>query len=256
MITFYDFDVPAMPSGLVFLGSKTAQRDNSAADNSTPLNDLLDTSGNPITLQEGDLVVAFHVQTDQGSALQGNLIAAEMKDPTYSDAMTSEIWVNDTYDVAIFVAYKLMGSTPDTTMVLKGAEDTNGGHGVVLMAFRGAHATPFEATYGTASDIGSSSSSIDPASVTPSAAGSFVLVFGAFAQDTPQATAPSQPSDLSSTTNEWVALASTSGGNEYAMGVGMKKDWTSGAFNPAAWTGTNIGTSATWAAVTLVLKPA
>lgn len=248
MIYFSDFSTAEVTG--FFLGSKVEEQHSSPSDSLVSLTDIKNASDANVSLQEGDLIVAFHAQSSGGGTAQ-DVFKDDMKDPSYSDAMTEAVGYYTTNpDVTIFVSYKFMGSTPDTTMTFKGPEDTVNAACVVIMAFRGAHATPFEATYSTATGL---STATDPPAITPATSGCIILVMGAASDNV--ATAPTLPGDLSSGTNKFRTVLSPET-NDCVLAVGMKEDWTSGSFDPTSWG--NMGTSAPWpwAAATLVLKPA
>lgn len=158
-------------------------------------------------------------------------------------------------DTNLALYYKVMGASPDTSFVAVGPTGNNNGTIGVAFAFRGIDPAVLDIAFVAASHSagGTATTNPNPPSITPSSAGAWVAVVGAGAAAV--GGAYSTPSDLSSTTNHF-----RSGNHaetiDIALGLGIKTDWSSGAFDPAAWTGGVSNAGDSWRAFVIALKPA
>lgn len=194
----------------------------------------------------GDLVIVYF---GAGSLSDINLIVSG-----YTEIV--ELYSNDTYDTNLVVARKFMGATPDTSFTLTipsgntsptGTLDNAGA--VAVQVWRGVDSvTPLDVTQTT--DAGTDTVLCDPPAITPTTSGAIIVSGGAGGHSRgPLATYSS--SDLT-------AFLSAAGndGNDVTIGLGYRV-WTSGSFNPAAFTFSAIDSASfSWAAVTLALRPA
>lgn len=158
---------------------------------------------------------------------------------------------NDITDTNLTVGYKFMGSTPDTVASLT-TDGTVGGVdnavGFLVQVWRNVDAiTPMDVSATSATGI--DSVLCDPPSIAPITFGSVIVSGGAGAHRFGSGTFSS--SDLTD-------FRSAVGVDTYDLTIGGGyKQWTGGAFNPAAFTfsGTDA-TTYSWAAATLALRPA
>lgn len=161
----------------------------------------------------------------------------------------SELYANDTYDTNLRAAWKFADATGQDNTINYSSDAVSGDAGAALVfAFSGvSQSSPLDVTPVTAS--GTNGGQPDPGAITPATAGSSVLVIGAAALNSVSDLVPTGLSDTISrqgpaSTNRIVVAGGTSA-------------WTSGALDPAAWTGGGgASASASWAAVTLALRPA
>lgn len=197
------------------------------------------TGGLAASASAGDLVVVYF---GTGSTVDRDLVVSG-----YTEV--AEIYANDTVDTNLVVAYKFMGPVPDTTFVLTGGTlDTLDAGAVAVQVWRNVNpTTPMDVTGTTAT--GTNSVLCNPPAITPTTAGAYIVAGGAGGHNAGAQTFSS--SDLD-------GFISSGGNatNDATIGLGYKK-WTTGSFNPAAFTfsGTS-STSYSWAAVTLALRPA
>lgn len=150
------------------------------------------------------------------------------------------------FSSSLRVAYKIMGGTPDTTTTFGPTGDAADGGAMAIHVYRGVDTTtPLDATATTATGTGTSA--VNPASITPVTAGALVVAAGGGAASTG---APYTTTDLYN-------FLSTVGvdSNDGEVGIGWRS-WTSGALDPAVWTGGTAGSNDAWCAVTLALRPA
>lgn len=208
---------------------------------------LLDASGAQASLQQGDVVVCVYASSGVADAAMS----------TSSSGWTEvhEGYANGTSnDTNLALYYKVMGASPDTSFVAVGPTGNNNGTIATAFAFRGVDAAVLDVAFVAGSHFatGTGSTRPDAPAITPVTAGAWIVVAGAGAA---AAGATYASSDLSSTTNHF-RTGNHAETIDIAIGVGIKTDWTSGAFNPAAWTGGAANAGDSWAAIIVALKPA
>lgn len=160
-----------------------------------------------------------------------------------------DIYANgSTTDTNLSVFWKKMGGTPDTAVVLGQTFSANDAGAAIIEVWGGVDTTtPIDVTSVTATGTGTGRP--DPGSITPSTAGSVILVVGGGATAT-GAIFTQSGSELSA------FISATSIDNNDAMVGGGYFVWSSGAFNPVAWTGGTTGAGDSWAAACVALRPA
>lgn len=202
------------------------------------------TGGIASSVSEGDLVIAAY----SGYSTADRTLPITDGTTSYT-LIGSELYSNDSNDTNLRVAYKFMGSTPDTTTTFDGGGATGDGAGRIVLVFRGVDpTTPLDVAAVTGTGINSCLA--NPPSITPVTPGAFIVAVGAGATGTTRNTFSS--SDL---TDFFTGFSQQT--RDGTIGAGHKDDWTSGAFNPSAFTfGGSDSTSFSWAAVTLALRPA
>jgi hypothetical protein len=195
-------------------------------------------------LQANDLLLVYY-----GAASTTNLtLTVNGNDSSSPYNILHDLYANDTYDANLTVAWRVMPSTPDFRLQLSPAGSGNGAAALIFV-FRGVDpANPFDVTSTTAT--GTNSVLCNPPAITPITNGALIVAGGVGAHNNGTKTFTS--SDL----DNFATRASIDTNNESTIGAGLK-EWTSGAFDPAAFgfSGTN-STSYSWAAVTLALRPA
>jgi hypothetical protein len=206
---------------------------------------LLNTAGAQATLAQNDVVVVAY-------ACSGTADHAMSTTSTGWTEISPEAYANGTNDTNLAVYWKVMGSTPDTSFVAVGPTGASNGTVATAFAFRGVDTTtPLDVSVPTPA-TGTGTNSIPNApSITPTTAGAWIAVIGAGVAGTG---ATFGHTDLSTTTNHFrtLNLAETI---DIAIGMGIKTDWSSGAFDPAVWTGGNANAANSWAAFTIALRP-
>ena len=164
----------------------------------------------------------------------------------------TDLFVSDNNSVNFSVSYKLMGATPDTTVSCNGnVSSPTFGSACVVYVWRGVNpVTPMDVASTTATSA--SSASPNCASITPVTTGAVVMCTSAMASAnvSTASTSPATPAGIGGST--WAAV--DPGSAITAMAV--YGNWSSGAYDPAAWTIT-AGTASqdSWAALTLALRP-
>ena len=199
------------------------------------------TGGSDTAPAEGDIVIVVF-----GIGSNGVAGAAAIVTAGYTSVVT--VVANDTADLNLLVAYKVMGPTPDTEVIVGPTLDTGDGGAVIAYVWRNVNtSTPMDVAYQSTS--GTNNGVPNPAAITPTTAGAVVIAIGATAYT--GAGSVSNGGDLSN----FVAQSSTTGSYDCWMGIGSYA-WTSGAFDPAAFGGGTTSGFACWGAVTLALRPA
>lgn len=160
-----------------------------------------------------------------------------------------DLYGNDeTRDVNLSVAWKVMGSTPDSVATVTAPNNAAEGACGVIAWYRYVDPTTPIHVQGTAV-TGKDTALADPPSITPTLAGSLVVEAVAAAGDT-------TPADLVQSTGFTLAgRRKTGGSTRGARFLIAHQAWTSGAVDPAAITSGESTTSDSWAANTYALKP-
>jgi hypothetical protein len=166
----------------------------------------------------------------------------------------ADLYQNDTEDSNFFVGYAFATPIPQTSITITGGS-TNAADGlaVAVQVYRNVSLTnPFDVT--TTTSGGTSSGTPNPPAITPTTTGALIVVAAGVGHDATGA-GDFTASYLSNfiTTNT-VALGET---NDATVGIG-NVTWTSGTYDPAAWTFTGTGgIVSNWAhnSVTMALRP-
>ncbi|MGD9506929.1 MAG: hypothetical protein AB7O95_01870 [Geminicoccaceae bacterium] len=199
------------------------------------------TGGTDSAPQAGDIVIAAFARANQYN-LAALLISGytEIAQDTSGDSEG---------ELALLVAYKFMGGSPDTTITLPTTNSTAAAGAVCISVWRNANpTTPLDVAAASAS--GANSAIPNPPTITPATAGCVIFACGGAGHI--RGTATFSSSDLTNFL--------TVGGNDtndISLGLGTKTNWTSGAFDPAAFTfSASNSTAYAWTAITFVLRTA
>lgn len=225
-----------------YVGGLTASKLGATSGNSTISLTAL-TGGIASAAAAGDIVIAVF-----GTGTTVDRTLAINDGTTEYTLIGSELYSNDTFDTSLRVAYKIMGATPDTTVTFGPTGSDEDGGAMAVHVWRGIDtATPLDVTAVTATGINTYLP--NAGSITPVTAGAIVIVAGAGGREK-DLTGTYAASDLSN----FIQNQQTTANGAVIAGVGSFA-WTSGAFDPAAWTGSGDTTSFSWAAITLALRP-
>lgn len=223
-----------------YVGGQTAGRANPSAALQVT---FAFTGGTDATPSAGDLVIVCAVT---GSAA-GNPAMAVTTPTGYTNLgqLNQSAQTNDT---SLDVSYKFMPPTPDTTVTIPGTGNNAFAEAYSIQCFRGVdHTTPMDAAAVSAGNTGTGRP--DPASITPVTAGAWPVICGGGAA----ATGANYTAPANYVTN---FLTSSGADTTDAMvGSGYRSDWSSGAENPAAYTGGTTGSTDSWCSYTLALRP-
>ena len=198
---------------------------------------------------DGDFViVSFMTSSTVDRALTTSSTGWTELTELYSDNTNAS-----TNDVNLTVFYKRMGTTPDTSIVLRAdaggtGDGTLDGAGVVCQVWRGIDATtPLDVAVTTATGIASRNP--NPPSITPSTTNALVIAIGAcsYITNNDTFTVPTNFTEF--------LQAQASSTNDGNVGIASFKDWVSGAVDPAVFTNGTTSTNGAWAAYTIALRP-
>jgi hypothetical protein len=190
------------------------------------------------------------------------IVAAAHSHPTTGQTIgtSSSGWSVDSQDEQLggtararaAILTKFVGGTVDTNIVITGGGgNTSTGVVACAMVFRGVDPSKYDVS--TVIVKGTGSAKPNPGSVTPLSDGAFIVVVGVGVLAA--GFLFTQPGDLATGTFKWKS-ANVAETMDTALGIGIKEDWVSGAFDPAAWTNASVDTAnAAWIAFTIVLKP-
>jgi len=163
----------------------------------------------------------------------------------------AEIYADDNADANLSVSWKLMGATPDTEVICLTRNSVNVDSVGIAYVFRGVDtASPIDVSATTAT--GTNSAVPDPASITPTTAGAFVVACGlgtaSYAAGDSSVTPPAGYTNGVSIPSVYCSYGCT-------LAVASKAWSGSGAEDPAAWTGWTTSSLDSWGAVTVALRP-
>jgi hypothetical protein len=161
----------------------------------------------------------------------------------------ADLYANDTEDSNLQVGYKFMGATPDTTAIITGGSGSNSdAFAIVVQVWRNVDSTtPMDVTPTTASLLNTGIP--NPPAITPITSGAQIIVAAGTAHtggvDTFGASYLSNFRTVGANDN-----------NDATVGMGNIA-WTSGSYDPAAWTFTQANSTAfSTNSVTFALRPA
>lgn len=221
-----------------YVGSKTHTQSSGATTFTVSLTGL--TGGIDTQPRDGDLVlVAYNLCTDASGDVTLSLATAG-----YNKIL--EVYGNDTNDTNFAVFEKIMSSSPDTSVDVERSASTPAS--VHIRVYRNVDpVTPMDVAAAGAS--GGNTGRANPASITPTTSGSWIVVYGACA-------APlSGNSDFTSADTDEFIVARIDGPSIHnQVGSGHVSDWVGGAFDPAQFGGGNTDATSSWGAVTVALR--
>lgn len=161
---------------------------------------------------------------------------------------THDLFQTDTRCANLGFGWKAMGPTPDTSVVTDGPGATTDGGCLIALAWRYVNpTTPFDVT--TVTVTAGDTALGDPGAITPTSVGAVIgTIVGSTGDITPAAL--NAPSGMTG------CGAVVSGGSSRGFRIGTARiGWTSGAYDPAAVTSSESGTTDSTAAITYALKP-
>ena len=225
-----------------YVGGKTAGRTNASAALAVDLTTGL-TGGSGGAPLAGDFVL---VTTSVGTAARAPTL--DVVTPTGYTPLTVQRTTASTYDSNVCACHKVMGSTPDADVTVPGSGNNADGLAYAIQVFRGVDPTnPLDvaAVYAVATGV---SNLPNPAAITPATAGAWIVACGGGAAAAGGTYAAGTLTNFLTSNG-----ADTNDGN---VGAGYYTGWTSGAYDPAAFTGGSTNAANSWAAITIALRPA
>lgn len=189
---------------------------------------------------QGDIViVAFTIAADQQKSIIFNNGFTQL-DGLYSNGTT--------HDTNLRVAYKVMGSTPDTSVSITTDMYADFSYSWAVHVWRGIDtSSPLDVAVAT--DMSTGSSRANPPSITTITDNSVVVAIGAGAS--PNTTAVNYTSsDLSN-----FRTSAVQDNNSTVIGMGSAVVSTAGVFDPSVFGDSTSNSVCSWAAVTLAIRP-
>jgi hypothetical protein len=230
--------VDAELATLQYVGGRAAGTTGTTSNLSFGLTTL--TGGTNSSPQAGDLVIVSFATNSADTGLISYRISGYTQ--------IANIQSVDTERAQLQVGYKIMGSTPDTTVVITGGTgDVDQAAAVAVQVWRNVDpTTPFDVTR----TISTSINTVDPnpPSITPVTSGAVIVAAGGGGHAT----------SGTFTSGDLTNFVTANGSDVHDVTVGMGSyTWTSGPFDPVLWgfTGTD-STNYAAAAVTMALRPA
>lgn len=224
----------------VYVGGQTQQINATTATNTTITFAL--TGGIDTVPREGDLVlINFTVAGTSDVDMSNKIVTSGYGTPT-------ELYYNaTTTDTNMGVAGKVMGSTPDTQVVVGPTTSTNFGGCVAIHVWRGIDVgSPYDATTTTASGTDLNA---NPPSITPGGPGVIVYTGSVCHQRGAQYMRPPEQ-------GENFVTDTKDAGNDASAGFASNWNPSGAAFDPVTFT--HSGTASTtysWGAATMALNP-
>lgn len=233
--------------GIQFVGGNTAAKAGAASGNTTIALGSGLTGGIDSAVATDDLVIAVF-----GSASFGSDRTLAITDGTNNYTLIgSEQFEGGGggHAINLRTAYKFMGVSPDASTTFGPTGNSTDAGAMAVYVFRGVNkTTPLDVTV-KQSTIANSLLA-NPPSITPVTAGAFIVCVGGAAHG----------GGVDTFTSSDLVQFQTIGSDDFSdvtIGIGHKDDWTSGAFDAAAFGCTQTdSTLARSAATTLALRPA
>lgn len=196
-----------------------------------------------LSLQQDDLLVVFDTASSNATSRTVGVSTAG-----YTN-VAAKISANDTYDSNSIIQWKLMGAVPDTTVGMLSTGNGTDARKTVVRAYRFNDLT-------TTIDV--APVTITPANtflpdlgaITPVTPDALIICFGAGASVNGNTTAYNAPSDLT----DWTSQTLSTAAFNVTIGIGHKL-WSSGTFNPEAWTGPSSAATDSVTGWTIALRP-
>lgn len=223
---------------LTYVGSNSSYASGSTSTGATV--DLTALSGGSNTSPStGDIVI---VAVATGSSTDRSI---GVTTSGYSEIV--ELYSGDDNASNFSVNWKIMGASPDTSVVTTPSGNNNDALTVIAHVWRGVDSgTPFDVSYQSAT--GTNGGRPTPPAITPTTSGAIIIACGCAGVANAQS-AGFTTATLSNfiTINITDSYDSVSGMGSYA--------WTSGTYTPAQFGGNRANTGDSWCAATLALRP-
>jgi hypothetical protein len=156
------------------------------------------------------------------------------------------LYADDAIDSTLGVFWKRMTSTPDTSITISGSSGTDA-RATAIQVWRGCSSWNPVGAYATATGLNTRRA--DPPSITPQTNKSVILACGSSGVSDTSANSIYTASELSGFQAIW-----SNDTNDSTVGLGYKT-WTSGAFDPAAFSTVADSINNGYCAVTLAVEP-
>ena len=216
-----------------FVGGYTVEHTSTSTSASFSLTSL--TGGVSAAPDVGDIVVVLVATATGGTA---STVAVDSAGYT---TITYQLQSSDSNDITLSAYYKVLSSA-ETSVSVSPKGSSGDGSVVIVHVWRNVSALA-----GVATATGINTANANPPSVTPTVAGSEIITMGAASPYN------SGTSYTAGYLSHFVQLTADSA--KRSIGGMGSVSWSSGAYDPAAWTISTDDTRNPWAAVTLILEP-
>lgn len=158
---------------------------------------------------------------------------------------------DDSFDSSLTARYKIQTSTPDTSINVSGTANVTDSSGYCVHVWRNiSSSSPLDVATTTATGLNTPDA--DPPAITPVTAGAIIIAMGTGGGGTLTAyTGPTTSFGRANFFSGWGADTVDGVAGIYAYTA-----WTSGAYNPPAFTGGGGASTSAWCAATIALRPA
>lgn len=245
---------------ITFVGGKTFSHNGqiSTSPQSVPLADLKDETGSDAVLQEGDVVFVWVVCSDVSDRTAASLACTDPSANAY-DALHTDLYANDNYDVNALLQARQMEATPDTSVTMPAIANIQRGLAVAIVALRGVDYANL-ASVAAVTNTGTDGGVPNAGSITPVEPGSWVMACGGYADNWnfTSLAALALPAGMSEVANHFQSALEASRNyweNGCGAAIALKTDWAEGAYDPPPFGGGSTSSSASRAAVTLAIPP-
>ncbi len=229
-----------LPVNLSYVGGKTFSRVGNTSTTSVSLTDL--TGGLSSAPATGD-VVFIAVATGSEASRDQDVTGYTQVASRYANNLDG----SEGKDTNLFVGYKLMTATPDTTVTIPSTGSTDDAQTVAIQVWRNVDPTIFDVTATTATQA--NTVLVNPPAITTVSNNTVLLVIGAGGHD--QGSRTYTASYLSN-----FLTVGDNDSNDSTIGFGSISRPESGTYDPAAWTFSGTDNDKySCASVTIALKP-
>lgn len=229
-------------SSIAFRGAQVVRV--GTGDTSYTLNDLQGgDDGVSTSIAEGDVIIAVmgYARGGEGGKYVGNYQFVRAKPGT------PNVYADDVIDTNLGVFKMIASEDGAISGTISGAASTLAST-CIFYVFSGPHPL-FDATATTATGI--NGAAIDPPSITPSTSGALALFAGASGHAPASLALIERAAGLGNGNEDGHAGSAAA----LALGVALKRDWTSGAINPVAWNWDGATADSSMAAMAIAMKP-
>jgi len=238
--------------GIVWKGSTYGENYNNAG--TVTLNyagGFFDAANNPITPVADDLIVCFTGHAGLAGRSIAQLAPVGNVSGGFTAAHAAAFGMADSNYFTGGVHYQFVGTNTSLQIVNCGV--SGDAIGVAIHVFSGVNATTVLDVASVVTQ-GGNTGQVNPPAITPVTAGAKIIVCGGMAGGS--SSILQNPGDLSSVNGHFRNWNALSGTRKLQIAAGLKLDWTSGAFDPALWTGGSSNTTDSWGAACIALRPA
>jgi hypothetical protein len=238
--TSASFTTDAVPTGLTVVGYASAV--GTGATITVDLTSLTAIGGGAGgTIADGDIIYVGNSTADASDTNLG---------PGGSYTELLDLYQADTRATNLDISRLVVSGTPPSSIACKGTNNAGRGGAAIAIVLRGQHATPEDVS--SVPSTGPDGTACDPGPITPINAGTFLLYFMAGSRTASLA----QPGTTPSGTTEVTHVFGDGTSRGTALMLSIIDNWTSGAVDPGAMTGTPSSTADSWAAGVVAVRKA